>query len=229
MTQDNQKKVSAKALALDIQSGALDSDLKEKYGLSDPQLQSLFKKLIDLGGITVEDLDNRGVRSNVSEGSSHISPQPVQPETKTDPKTQQTLQKVKNVLAQAYEQIPPGSDLPQQAPPPTTDETSEQITEKVQATMAEAWAKLPVAQSKLYNYFIKPLLFLCAFAVLFVLALVKPDYWWNERWRVYTLLVLFFPVAIYGAWKSEVMSRKEKAAIFGFLIVLWLIGSLFKS
>lgn len=228
MAQENRQKLSAKALVLDIRSGASDSDLTQKYGLSDQQLQTLFQKLVDLGGITVEELQSRGVKSDIVEESASIDPPPVQPETKT-PAKQQTLQTVKNVLAQAYEHIPAGSDVPQQEPPSNTGETSEQIVEKLKETAMEAWAKLPAGQGKLYNYFIKPMLFLFPFAVLFIWALMKPNYWWNERWRVYTLLVLFFPCAVYGAWKSEVMSRKEKAVIFGSLIVASIVGNLLQK
>jgi hypothetical protein len=229
MAQENRRKLSAKALAIDIRSGISDSELKDRYGLSDGQLQSLFKKLIDLGGITVNDLKNRGVKSEVAEEETEIQPTPPQIESETQKKSQQALQGVKNILAQAYEQIPPGSDAPQQEPPPTTGETSEQIGDQLKATVAEAWAWLPAAQSKWYNYFLKPFMFLGLFLVLFAVALVKPDFWWNERWRVYTLLLVFFPLAFYGAWKSEVMSRKEKAAIFVFFIVAAILGNLFKK
>jgi len=226
MAQDNRKKLSAKSLALDIRSGASDSDLKEKYGLSDSHLHFFFKMLIDLGRISVEDLDNRCVGSSVAGESRHISPSSVQPETETKAKPQQTLQTAKDVMAQSCEQMPPGSDVPMQTPTPKTGETFEQILDKFLATVTEVSLWLPDGKSKLYNYFIKPVLFLCAFVVLFVVALVKPEHWWNERWRVYTLLVLFFPLAIYGAWRSEVMSRKEKGAIIGFLILAPILGKL---
>ncbi len=53
------RKLSAKEILADIRAEMTDSDLMEKYQLSEKTLQSVFKKLVDTGIIKQEELDNR--------------------------------------------------------------------------------------------------------------------------------------------------------------------------
>ncbi|MGO9121436.1 MAG: hypothetical protein ACLQPD_27980 [Desulfomonilaceae bacterium] len=53
------KTVSAKEILADIKAGMDDSGLMQKYGLSDKGLQSIFKKLVDAGGLSQTKLAER--------------------------------------------------------------------------------------------------------------------------------------------------------------------------
>jgi hypothetical protein len=53
------RKVKAKGVVADIRAGMGDDMLKEKYGLSDIGLQSVFNKLVDAGLLPQSELDKR--------------------------------------------------------------------------------------------------------------------------------------------------------------------------
>jgi hypothetical protein len=52
-------KISAKEILADIKAGMDNSALMKKYGLSDKGLQSIFKKLMDMGVLKQEELEKR--------------------------------------------------------------------------------------------------------------------------------------------------------------------------
>jgi len=51
--------INARLIAEDIRSGMADPELMDKYGLSAQGLQGVFKKLVDAGIFTVEQLEQR--------------------------------------------------------------------------------------------------------------------------------------------------------------------------
>lgn len=53
------KKLSAKAIVADIKAGLANPALMEKYGISSEELKKVFKKLLDAGLITEQDLSSR--------------------------------------------------------------------------------------------------------------------------------------------------------------------------
>ena len=52
-------RISAKEVVKDIREGLTDDQLTAKYGISPPQLQSLFAQVVDRGMITQSELDAR--------------------------------------------------------------------------------------------------------------------------------------------------------------------------
>ena len=59
MPNDGKKTINAKQALTDIRSGMSDTELMEKYGLSDKGLQILLKKLVDVGHLKEHELQAR--------------------------------------------------------------------------------------------------------------------------------------------------------------------------
>jgi hypothetical protein len=66
------RSVSLKGLKQDLKEGLDNRELMEKYSLSEAQLGSVFQKAVQKGGLTREEIDGRGGRSNV------VKPPPAQ-------------------------------------------------------------------------------------------------------------------------------------------------------
>lgn len=58
--------INSKVLIHDIKSGMSDSELTRKFGVSSAGLASAFKKLLDAGLVTEEELGNRPVKDDDS-------------------------------------------------------------------------------------------------------------------------------------------------------------------
>jgi hypothetical protein len=56
---DPKREAKIAQLANDIRSGMSDEELMEKYKTSSDALQKVFRKLVDMGAITSEEIDNR--------------------------------------------------------------------------------------------------------------------------------------------------------------------------
>jgi rubrerythrin len=56
------KKISAKAIMIDLKEGLSDAQLMEKYGVSFQALQDLLSKLVGANLVTQSYLDNRAVK-----------------------------------------------------------------------------------------------------------------------------------------------------------------------
>jgi hypothetical protein len=234
------RKLSAKALTTDVQAGLSDEDLIKKYQLSDQQLKTLFKKLVEIGGITEHDLNSRRRDSHDGITRKPITPNRSREQTgatdmqgsdgfQEQPKplhqpSKDALGGVKRSLTKMWEKIPAGSEVSGHEPPPTPMETPEETLEKTKGVLVEAWQKIPRGSRPFYNYLIRPIIFIIAFPFLLIFAVTKPDHWENVRWRVYALILIFFPIGIYGAWKSQVLTRAEKGGLIILLIVLSIIG-----
>jgi hypothetical protein len=56
------QKISAREFLADLRDGLSDTQLREKYGLSEDQLDKILNKLVDAGRITKQELDSRKVQ-----------------------------------------------------------------------------------------------------------------------------------------------------------------------
>lgn len=60
------RKISAKAVIMDIKAGLSDAALRQKYQLSEKELQTVFKKVVETGVLRQEELDGRQLASGQS-------------------------------------------------------------------------------------------------------------------------------------------------------------------
>jgi hypothetical protein len=78
-----------------------------------------------------------------------------------------------------------------------------------------------------YTLFVWSFLIILVSVVYVVMLLVGKDGWTEDRWRVYTLLVLFAPLGLYGIYQSKTIPVSEKRAAYGVTIIVVIFYLLF--
>lgn len=204
------KKLSAREIVERIRAGATDADLMRTYGLSEERLQALFKKLVEIRALTQQELDQRNRPSGAEHKAVHNDKESAQdilkgiaqrfniPKEDLERLKTASIRDVKEFLRKHNIPLSDAKDLVKVLGFRAGDLVSD-TTEKLKGKAQELMEKTRAGGK-------------------------GKEPWYENPLIVILLVTCFFPVGLYGLWKSSRFQPITKKIVTGVVAVMILIA-----